>query len=797
MKNLWQDNRKMVVEDNQLAAQQFKQTEYVYDLVSGNVHRVSYQRGKVDQFHHVYRYDADNRIIEAHTTETTPLSDPKYGVVAIQNEPQITPYWHKDVSYEYYRHGPLARTMLGTQNVQGLDYIYTLQGWLKGVNSTDLDKDRSYRGDGYNTRFAKDVFSYGLHYYLRDYKSISSNYDVFAAQNEDDWLVGTSSYSNLFNGNIASMVTTITEPQTRDVLVMGNRYKYDQLNRLIRSESSTDAYDASAYNWKTTGTTIYENVFTYDANGNILTQQRANEINDPIDNLVYNYQSNRNRLIQVEDVSVHQSIYPDDIDNSQYTYDEEGRLKTDSQEGIADIVWRVDGKVKAITRNGDPHKKNLIFDYDAMGQRIAKHVYDENFQLQKSTYYILDASGNVMATYDKEINYAESKTYFKLKERYIYGSSRVGVRNSELDVLPLPDKNFSMTTVHYSIGSRTYELSNHLGNVLSVISDKVIPVFPYSNVISEMRADIRVAQDYSPFGVTLEGRDFVVDEGYRYGFNGYEGDSEFKGNGNSYRTEFRQYDPRIGRWLSIDPLFQNFPWQSPYVAFDNNPIYYKDPKGGAAEGQDESNGDPVKKAAKLTNSKNPRKRRKAQTLRGTNRYKNALAKQQGAIGLPSKNSNFDRRGGEFPNQGVSGDRYVDQPERRVNSFNSLGFKAARMDADGNLEVIQIGELGPAGEEDGPVWRPDNTYGQIAGTPVLVSDGNIVDTDGNILIPKLKGVSTDDGLYNAGETTLEGRVVSNDAVIRTSVRMIYDPSGTLKETKDLPEQEITLAVESQN
>ena len=98
-------------------------------------------------------------------------------------------------------------------------------------------------------------------------------------------------------------------------------------------------------------------------------------------------------------------------------------------------------------------------------------------------------------------------TYFKLKERHIYGSSRVGVRNSDLDVLPLPDKDFSMTTEHYSIGSRMYELSNQLpsvlpsavGNVLSVISDKVIPVFPYSNVISEMRADIRVAQDYSPF----------------------------------------------------------------------------------------------------------------------------------------------------------------------------------------------------------------------------------------------------------------------------------------------------------
>jgi hypothetical protein len=28
----------------------------------------------------------------------------------------------------------LARTMLGKQQVQQLDYAYTLQGWFKGVN---------------------------------------------------------------------------------------------------------------------------------------------------------------------------------------------------------------------------------------------------------------------------------------------------------------------------------------------------------------------------------------------------------------------------------------------------------------------------------------------------------------------------------------------------------------------------------------------------------------------------------------------------------------------------------------
>ena len=49
-------------------------------------------------------------------------------------------------------------------------------------------------------------------------------------------------------------------------------------------------------------------------------------------------------------------------------------------------------------------------------------------------------------------------------------------------------------------------------------------------------------------------------EDYRYGFNGMEKDDELKGKGNSYTTEFRQYDPRSGRWLSLDPISRA--WES-------------------------------------------------------------------------------------------------------------------------------------------------------------------------------------------------------------------------------------------
>ena len=89
--------------------------------------------------------------------------------------------------------------------------------------------------------------------------------------------------------------------------------------------------------------------------------------------------------------------------------------------------------------------------------------------------------------------------------------------------------------------------------------------------------------DYYPFGMEMPKRH--TNEGqYRFGYNGMELDNEAKGNGNSYTTEFRQYDPRLGRWLSLDPLMAEFPWMSPYVAFDDNPILFIDPMGLAPNG---------------------------------------------------------------------------------------------------------------------------------------------------------------------------------------------------------------------
>jgi RHS repeat-associated protein len=67
--------------------------------------------------------------------------------------------------------------------------------------------------------------------------------------------------------------------------------------------------------------------------------------------------------------------------------------------------------------------------------------------------------------------------------------------------------------------------------------------------------------------------------GYRYGFNGQEKDDEWKGDGNSIAYEARIYDPRLGRFLSVDPWTSKYAWQTPYAYHKNSPIAFVDWKG--------------------------------------------------------------------------------------------------------------------------------------------------------------------------------------------------------------------------
>ncbi len=77
----------------------------------------------------------------------------------------------------------------------------------------------------------------------------------------------------------------------------------------------------------------------------------------------------------------------------------------------------------------------------------------------------------------------------------------------------------------------------------------------------------------------MPGRKYSAVSSYRYGFNGKENDNEVKGEGNQQDYGERAYDPRIGRWLGVDPVQKKYPAWSPYNYAMNSPLKLRDDNG--------------------------------------------------------------------------------------------------------------------------------------------------------------------------------------------------------------------------
>lgn len=593
------------------AGQRYKRIAYDYDLISGNVKQVDYQDDAPDQYHHRYSYDADNRIKDVHTSRNGD-------------------YWERDARYFYYAHGPLARTELGENEVQGLDYAYTLQGWLKAMNGDALTdgRDMGYDGVEYNgglpdenSHFGRDAYGFSLGYYEGDYtpidatrwtntnRPIASTVGAFA---------DTGVRKDLFNGNISHTVSTLpvanaVAPLQYDDGALAMVYRYDQLNRLKSNVGYTNVVQSpTQFYWQANNDQPgrHASTFTYDRNGNItgLTRNRGDA--QPYDALSYHYhkvngkvvqnrlyhwddgQADANRMTPAmhgsEDLEPNGQAFVDNTDatvvnnpannNHNYYYDRNGNLKKDRTADIDAITWTPRGKVGAVTRSGASTLADLGFAYDASGQRRVKYLNSDADQFTDVyEHYVRDAQGNVMAMYKSTVDDAQNTVMYRLMERPRYGSERIG--NDEEVVDPLvPASN----PAQHLLAKMRYELTDHLGNVHAIVTDRKRGVNLFADPdIEYYGADLLNAMDYEPYGSFMAGRKYTS-KFYRYGFDGMEYADDLYGEGLAYTTEFRQYDPRLGRWLSIDPSVARQPWQSPYAAFDNSPIWKNDPQGNIA-----------------------------------------------------------------------------------------------------------------------------------------------------------------------------------------------------------------------
>ena len=304
--------------------------------------------------------------------------------------------WETDTHYDYYAHGPLQRTELGADSIQGIDYAYTINGWLKGINMPSLNPAHDPGGDGHtsgsNTGFGRDAFGMILGYHEQDFNKTNSVYDSATAATAA-WHVPGPTF--LYNGNISSWAWNSRRSSGVTDTALAAVYHYDLLNRL-RSDSlrlhSGSAWGALGSWWQTS--------YTYDGNGNINTLYRANASSSQMDNLTYTYTSGTNKLVNIDDwQGASTGADLGDQGGNNYAYDATGNMTQDTAAGIeaGGIVWSPYNKIKSITKTGESPTSKLAYLYDAQGNRVLKRYYVPDDTRLTTTWYVRDAQGNTSA----------------------------------------------------------------------------------------------------------------------------------------------------------------------------------------------------------------------------------------------------------------------------------------------------------------------------------------------------------------------------------------------------------------
>jgi YD repeat-containing protein len=374
----------------------FKSLYYTYDLISGKVNEVSYEDPFKEAWIHKYLYDAENRITEVRTSVN--------GF-----------HWETEARYEYYKHGPLARTVLGSQMVQGIDYAYTLQGWLKGVNSVQLSADHDMGMDGAlnfdNQYTAKDAYGFSLNYFAGDYRAISGSIKF----TEPMGYFPAQQYRPLYNGNISSMAESIDKMSATGMFggkTLLYNYKYDQLNRITGMDAYNN-FNTANNNWNgMTKLDQYQERVSYDGNGNIQKYLRHGNLTGAdlvMDSLNYKYETaskRHNRLLRVTD-NVPTARYGTyrDLDNqtaaNNYVYDSIGNIVSDASESITSIKWNVYGKILEINRTATSNNNvtKIVYSYDGQGNRIGSTTTRSGTSNLDYLWYVRDAQGNAIGVY--------------------------------------------------------------------------------------------------------------------------------------------------------------------------------------------------------------------------------------------------------------------------------------------------------------------------------------------------------------------------------------------------------------
>lgn len=386
-----------------------KTIDYTYDNITGEVTLVDYQKHTPgERFLQKYSYDIKGQLTQVETSTDAV----NYSIQA---------------RYEYYEGGSLKRKVIG-DNLQGMDYVYNLEGSLKSINHPDLISSKDPGGD------SNDLFGMTLHYNSNDYNRFNTPKPISVSSLGDDQ----------YNGNIKGI-----EWKTNGMSQANYYYGYNRNNWLTRAD----------YNLGT-GTTDYRvDNLAYDANGNILTLRRNKHYENGtnvMDNLTYRYKAGTNQLTHVDDAVTVNTNANDikDQASGNYVYNSIGQLILNAQDGIT-YTYLTSGLISKV----ESAESSVSFYYDDRGQRSKK--ISSNGTITNTTFYVRDASGNPLAIYNGNS-----------LEHPVYGISRLGVVKRTVGQSSLAQENYF------------YELTDHLGNVRAVVNKNSV-----GNVVALVKTD--------------------------------------------------------------------------------------------------------------------------------------------------------------------------------------------------------------------------------------------------------------------------------------------------------------------
>ncbi|MCD9017903.1 LamG-like jellyroll fold domain-containing protein [Parachryseolinea silvisoli] len=246
----------------------------------------------------------------------------------------------------------------------------------------------------------------------------------------------------MYNGLATSVRWRTAKAQGTEGTDLTGMYLYEYDDRYQIRDASWAEVNNTLNTYSMGGNKFRLTGMSYDANGNIKSLHRYDDAGLEQHRFTYTYAPNKNQLTSVSGYT------------NAYKYDKVGRMVGEDKAAGDDqyVDYDVSGKVVAVysdslKRSGD---KKVEYQYDDRGFRLTKINYLEN----RTTWYIRDASGNVLSVYEQEGIPALGNTHDVVEtETPVYGSGKLGTYYPQQE------------------GSVAYEVTDHLGNVRALVRE--------------------------------------------------------------------------------------------------------------------------------------------------------------------------------------------------------------------------------------------------------------------------------------------------------------------------------------